>query len=171
MRLKRDWLTGGFVPYGGIGSFLPVVRPGTPRAGQQPRVGASQQTGVGEQISDSQPSDQSPMSRSHFGVQLKLDKIDGLLRDGPSIHEWLSPRERHERNLARRPKEYVESHVVGSTQLSSSVAVTELGQNEKENTQKRQQESDAPDGEPPCEWTPAEEDLVITLFPGALPTQ
>ena len=29
--LKHDWLSGGFVPrHGGIGSFLPVIRPTAP---------------------------------------------------------------------------------------------------------------------------------------------
>ena len=42
--LKRDWLSGGFVPHGGIGSFLPFLKPSPPGSHQshpQPQFGGT----------------------------------------------------------------------------------------------------------------------------------
>lgn len=36
-----------------------------------------------------------------FGIKVKLDRIDGLIEHA-SVHEWLAPAERHERNMRRR---------------------------------------------------------------------
>jgi uncharacterized membrane protein YgcG len=58
--LKRDWLTGGFVPaHGGIGSFLPVVKPRTPRVGQPRPPGGGTQNNTAERHSSSRGSDRS----------------------------------------------------------------------------------------------------------------
>jgi hypothetical protein len=110
------------------------------------------------------------LSVRDFGVQMKLDKIDGLREDAPSIHKWLSPRERHERNLADK------SDADGSTRLSSATPTPttdckppRFGHGDE--IDEGEHAGDKRDvDEPPCRWTPAEEDLLDSLFPGTFST-
>ena len=115
----------------------------------------------------------------NFGIQVKLDKIDGL-RDSASTHEWLSPRERHERNIARQSEGFVESSGPGSdsdddskTEEGESIGLS--GHNQEEDRSRMgdlgEEQCEESQDDPPIRWSAAEEDLVSSIFPGALSTK
>ena len=126
------------------------------------------------------------ISARNFGIQMKLDRMDGL-RDAPSAHEWLTPRERHEQNLAEQSEltTMVCTDTSSDSDADSACKTHTFGSSSSkwdEQEPKNATDGDAEKSKPPKNdensvvgtdgqpdgWTSAERDLVASMFPGAL---